>query len=182
MSQLLENYANKIIALQTRAGVWCGCVYKTTTDEIADIDNELCSQPSPSYAKWVRDQARKIIAETNQKHPGKVHFRMESSVAFDCHGLTFASRRTSISDSAEIRKILRHDGYRQIDAANVTPGDIVLYVDDGDVAHSGIVVSVPKDAPPLILSKWGKGPEALHPVDICPTFDRMAREYHRVIT
>jgi len=58
---------------------------------------------------------------------------------YNCHGLTFAARRTGISDSAVVQKILTEDGYEQInDRRSLSPGDIVLYISsiNNDIEHS----------------------------------------------
>lgn len=92
--------------------------------------------------------------------------RASTDPGFNCHGLTFGSRRASIL-SVEVATILREDGYKRIqDVANILPGDCVIYYsDEGDPEHSGIVVSVPEGplSEPQIVSKWGPGgPEVLH--------------------
>src|SRR5689334_256822 len=46
---------------------------------------------------------------------------------YNCHGLTFASRRTGIHDDGEINRILKEDGYKPIQAEHVLPGDCILY-------------------------------------------------------
>src|SRR5262245_35364311 len=40
---------------------------------------------------------------------------------FNCHGLTFASRRTWIDKSGEVQKILDDDGYVEVPLAKVKP-------------------------------------------------------------
>jgi hypothetical protein len=105
---------------------------------------------------------------------------------YNCHGLTFAARRTGISDSAVVQKILTEDGYEEInDRSLLYPGDIALYISaiNNDIEHSGIVV----DADPIdplrlrILSKWGSAHEVIHGIGDCPydaryvTFYRMTR-------
>src|SRR5271170_4067495 len=67
--------------------------------------------------------------------------RSSPSPIFNCHGLTFASRRTKIIDRANIMLILEHDEWREIDGQAAEPGDIVIYYDEaGDPNHSGMVV------------------------------------------
>ena len=53
--------------------------------------------------------------------------RSDASGICNCHGLVFASRRTSIFPE-DIHNILADDGYRQIDERDVLAGDVVLYV------------------------------------------------------
>jgi len=94
---------------------------------------------------------------------------------YNCHGLTFASRRTTIGpEDSLIPTILKDDGYEEIQKANTQPGDLILYLnpEDNEVEHSGIVVKVvesPLGSPvPHVWSKWGKGPEAIHHFGECP--------------
>ena len=99
--------------------------------------------------------------------------RTEFNPFYDCHGLTFANRRTSIDETTEINKILHHDNYELVDMSRVLEGDIVLYKDEtGDIKHSGIVVKISRESPiyPLIhvVSKWGKYKEFIHRLHDCP--------------
>jgi hypothetical protein len=98
--------------------------------------------------------------------------RTAASGRYNCHGLTFGSRRTCIDDATSIVRILVDDGYKLVDIASVMPGDVVLYYDpDGTVSHSGIVALIP-DGPlkfPQVVSKWGvAGAEYLHWVHKSP--------------
>ncbi|NQS97212.1 MAG: hypothetical protein HQ591_02050 [candidate division Zixibacteria bacterium] len=80
--------------------------------------------------------------------------------------MTFASRRTGIFDSQEIHQILKDDKYKLIALDEVLPGDIILYFsDDGDIEHSGLVITAPTKSLfgfPMIVSKWGAGHEFIH--------------------
>jgi hypothetical protein len=98
--------------------------------------------------------------------------------------LTFGSRRTQITDSTEIRKILKEDDYSKvIDISRVLPGDIIIYVSaDGDINHSGIVVEIPSGTivpVPKILSKWGGAHEVIHGYNYSP-YDTTKIEFYRV--
>jgi hypothetical protein len=105
---------------------------------------------------------------------------------YNCHGLTFAARRTQVIFS-EVAKILRDDDYIVIDYAEVTAGDIAVYrsMDTGDVEHSGIVVgrgtglvNGPPGAP-VILGKWGNLHEVAHLPPQCP-YDKCTVMYYRI--
>ena len=121
---------------------------------------------------------------TKEKYPTMI-IRSEASPMYDCHGLTFASRRTNIDKSTEIEKILNDDEYSLINERDVLPGDVVLYVDqdDGDISHSGIVVNA--EFPPeslsiiLVISKWGKFKEIIHNVNDCP-YPKTYKRYYRI--
>jgi hypothetical protein len=94
--------------------------------------------------------------------------RSDASGIYNCHGLVFASRRTSIFPE-DIHKIPEDDGYRPIDERDVLAGDVVLYLNaDGDIEHSGIVIRKPELRIPWVVSKWGDGEEFVHPTLTCP--------------
>ena len=111
-----------------------------------------------------------------QYSPPGFQCRTELNPVYNCHGLTFASRRTWIDDSSMIRNIIEDDCYELIKENDALPGDVVIYVaDDGDVEHSGVVVRAKHALElPLVCSKWGKGGEVVHPVHKSPTPRRMS--------
>ena len=99
----------------------------------------------------------------------------EACPVYNCHGLTFGSRRTQVTPA--VLPILEDDGFDLIPEKETRPGDIVLYSDArGSVVHSGFVVRVESveiimgnnSRIPVIWSKWGKGYEMIHPVGECP--------------
>lgn len=97
--------------------------------------------------------------------------RTAPSALYNCHGLTFASRRTKIISRNELGKILTDDRYEELEITEVQPGDIVVYFSEtGDAAHSGIVVEYhpPTTLLPIICSKWGKAGEFIHALLDCP--------------
>jgi|SRR5208282_140999 len=103
---------------------------------------------------------------------------------YNCHGLTFAARRTGISGSAVVQKILTEDGYERInDRSTVCPGDIILYISPitNEIEHSGIVVDAdPTDPLRLrILSKWGSAHEVIHSMGDCP-YDARNLAFYRM--
>lgn len=95
---------------------------------------------------------------------------------YNCHGLTFASRRTTVGQT--VLPILEDDGFDQVKEKETRVGDIVIYSSArGEVIHSGFVVASERteilagSQPimiPVIWSKWGKGYEMLHAVGECP--------------
>lgn len=114
-----------------------------------------------------------------------VEFRTDPIPIYNCHGMTFGSRRTTIVETFAVRKMLRDDRYEKVLAHDeVLPGDIVLYVaSDGDIQHSGIVVGRPDPTfrIPAVCSKWGKGWEVIHPANRCEYLINDAHmEYYRV--
>lgn len=136
---------------------------KTQTRCRHDIDNSQVYDFSPSEIKKFPEYASDF--------PG-VKFRNEPNPIYNCHGMTFACSRTSIGPES-VNMILSDDGYTEIQNVNeVIPGDIIIYYkDNGEIWHSGIVVSRPLDEPtklPWVVSKWGKYCEAYHQVYDCP--------------
>ncbi len=99
----------------------------------------------------------------------------EACPVYNCHGLTFGSRRTSVGPT--VLPILDDDGFDPIAEKEARPGDIVIYSDaGGQVVHSGFVIQRKqveiiigtRSAIPVIWSKWGKGYEMVHEVGECP--------------
>jgi len=102
---------------------------------------------------------------------------------YNCHGMTFASRRTGISDPSVVFQILDDDRYVEISEDKVIPGDIILYFGElNDVEHSGIIVSAPRESPlkvAKVCSKWGKYYEGIHWANNVP-YDYRYIKYYRV--
>jgi hypothetical protein len=109
------------------------------------------------------------------------HRPVKPSRKYNCHGLTFASRRTWIDSPAEIAKIIKEDEYEEVPFEKVMAGDIAIYYVDGDAEHSGIVVSVNELKVPIILSKWGPYHEVVHPVSRSE-YDASNIRYYRITT
>jgi hypothetical protein len=124
------------------------------------IENELNLEPPFAGLEL---QARDLV----RKYPHAQSRPVGPTIAYDCHGLTFASRRTRIWRATEIQKILHDDGYVQVARADVLAGDIAVYFKDGDAEHSGIVVEKGSLIPKL-LSKWGDCQEFVHFANDCP--------------
>lgn len=119
------------------------------------------------------------------KYLGALHRPTAVSYTYNCHGLTFSSRRTQIIDPAEVRKILTQDSYQKIERADILSGDIVVYVGpEGDIEHSGIIMEVDKTMLipiPLVLSKWGVAHEVVHRLPYCPYVSTNV-EFYRVVS
>jgi hypothetical protein len=126
-------------------------------------------------------RAGDIIAseEYKRKYSSGKHRPIAPSRKYNCHGLTFASRRTWIWAPAEITKILKDDDYTLVNLEDVLPGDVVVYFTSGDAEHSGIVIH--NDVVPIILSKWGAAHEVIHRVNECP-YDSTQISYYRIKT
>ncbi len=101
----------------------------------------------------------------------------------NCHGMTFGSRRAEITSSKEISKILREDGYEDVNPENILPGDIIICFSEGDFEHSAMVLSIPKESDymkiPIVCSKWGCWSEVIHYANCCP-YDFSQTRYYRI--
>ncbi len=110
-------------------------------------------------------------------------FRTSLIPVYNCHGMTFASRRTAIDETEAVRTIINEDAYDELPVGEVLPGDIIVYFSpEGDVEHSGIVAQVVRGPgevlTPLVYSKWGKGSEVLHAWGDCPYVPNV--RYYRI--
>lgn len=141
------------------------------------IRNDIPNSQSHEFGSYEESQ----FPELEEKHNRAV-FREPPNPIYNCHGLTFASRRTGITDNNALKTILHDDGYQEVERADVLPGDIILYYyEDGDVEHSGVVISKPVSQLkiPWVLSKWGRFKEVVHYANDCPYEFRNAK-YYRV--
>jgi hypothetical protein len=141
--------------------------------------NAIVNQQSFEIPNFERAQFRDLQTRFNA-----MQVRTDPTPIFNCHGLTFAARRTCISDSAEIAKILKEDAYMEIPADEVLPGDVIIYhSENGDYEHSGVVVESPAQSEslkiPRVVSKWGKYCEVLHFANHCP-YNYPGARYYRI--
>ena len=123
------------------------------------------------------------ITDYRKSYLGAIHRPVGPCETYNCHGLTFAARRTRIWQSAEITKILKDDDYEEVRRDGVLAGDIAVYYEarTGDAEHSGVVVSNELVHGPRILSKWGSAHEVVHYLGQCP-FDASNVKFYRVTT
>jgi hypothetical protein len=142
------------------------------TSKRRGIDNHQDSEITEPYRRWFRTLPN--------LHPNAVP-RTQPSPLFNCHGLTFASRRTKIVDWKNIQKVLADDAWIEIPLKQTLPGDIVIYFDDeGDANHSGIVVEgLGGNVIPKICSKWGNAGEFLHWLSDVPSFYGPVHRFYR---
>ena len=136
------------------------------------IENECDHEPVTAGEAQVSERHRVTYQNV-------VHRRTQPTRRYNCHGLTFGSRRTRIWNAEAVRRILSEDDYRIIAVNDVEPGDIAVYYLNGDVEHSGVVVSVSGLKVPIVLSKWGDLHEVIHQVPLCP-YDSTMVVYYRI--
>jgi hypothetical protein len=101
--------------------------------------------------------------------------RRSTSTTYNCCGLVFASRRTSIDP--EDLEMVREDEYRVIPENEVLPGDVVIYRDEtSNIVHVGVLLEKRLSASELddhllVLSQWGFYGEYIHlSKDVPPGF------------
>jgi len=136
------------------------------------VENEIDRRP-------VRAGDEQACEDCRRAYPNARHRPTPPSRKYNCHGLTFAARRTWIWKPSEITKILNDDEYEPVNLCDIMPGDIAVYTRNGDVEHSGVVIE--GGYVPMILSKWGPAHEVLHRVNDCP-YDAMQVSYYRITT
>ena len=94
---------------------------------------------------------------------------------YNCHGLVFASRRTGVpppgvDSTGLIDRILQEDQFVRVTEANAREGDIVLWRQGGDIAHTGIVCR--EERVPIrvifVWSMWGGLGEFVHRMPLSP--------------
>ena len=137
------------------------------------LGREIPNSQDPDQAPGV---AAKLLEDLRRNYPF-ARMRRAPTGLYNCHGLTFACRRTGIYDPEDIEKILKDDGYRQIKPMETQPGDIVMYRDGREISHTAAIIQVDCSnmlaggQATLVVSKWGQGGEYIHVVKNDPYKD-----------
>jgi len=140
--------------------------------------NSIDNYQSEYIGNFERKQFEEIVSGFNE-----CTFKGRPTAMYNCHGFTFASQRTNIGGSDEVKRILDEDDYNEIKKDSVLPGDIIIYYsENGDVEHSGVVIQVYNEdlVYPKIISKWGKYKVAIHHANNSP-YTMINAKYYRVI-
>lgn len=101
-------------------------------------------------------------------------FQGDPNPLYNCHGLTFASKRTGVYEDTEVWKIIKDEYFEIKSDKEVLIGDILIYYDnDNGILHSAIVVkaenSNPADLADIwVLSKIRKHKEIVHNYNFSP--------------
>lgn len=128
------------------------------------IPNEQALEHPPERLKYV--------AQLWQQQRPNAKLR-SMTAAYNCMGMVFGCRRTSI-DPEHLERILKDDDFEKLDSvSNAERGDVAVYRKGGEVQHVGIVIQVVPDVEKatnklLILSQWGSDGEWIHPHDCVP--------------
>jgi hypothetical protein len=142
------------IALETRLG--------------RPIENYVEVDPPPFHS---RNQYQALVDRCGRDW----RERKPATGVYNCAGHVWASRRTTILDPEDWKRILDDDGYRELQNGEVPwPGDIVAYLDQdqgGEILHVGRVYHLARGlaegSPPIpwVISKWNStSGESLHQV------------------
>lgn len=82
---------------------------------------------------------RRQAQDYHRRFGSSVEPRGAACAQYNCHGMTFASRRTNVTLDEAVELIIEDDNYVKIDDGSIKPGDVALYFKGGRVEHSGIV-------------------------------------------
>jgi hypothetical protein len=80
----------------------------------------------------------------------------------NCHGWVFTGGHFQLGGS-DVAVILKENDYQEIPEPR--PGDLVVYRENGNISHTGIVRYVAAGQPVLVESKWGNLGIYIHPID-----------------
>ena len=137
-----------------------------------DIENEVGPELTDDHLRLYEALVNKFGATWQRRKP--------ATAGYNCAGHIWASRRTSIYEFEEVRKILEDDGYRRTD--HPLPDDVVLYTDQQiGWLHASRVIQLQEGITaqsrpiPLVVSKMNWGGEVIHSAFhspfTSPTFD-----------
>lgn len=123
------------------------------TSRGVEILNQIELPPNLQCIKreelWIKKFGTNWITRTNPRG------------VYNCAGLVWASRRTSILKNSEWGKIYEHDKYRKLNNEPPQPGDLAIYTDDKvGYLHVGLVIRIEpgivsnSELFHRIISKW----------------------------
>jgi len=109
-------------------------------------------------------QSANLYAAKRKQHPGWAQ-RKPAAGVYNCAGMVWASRRTTLPEPSDWRRVLQEDNYRQVRRGELPHvGDLVVYVRKGytEILHVAVVFSVdrfighdPSGGVAIrVLSKW----------------------------
>ena len=143
------------------------------------LGRHIENEQSDEVTLWDKKQ----YVDLEKRFGTLVRPRTDPCPRYNCHGMTFAARRTAIASPLSVRQMLHEDQYKEVPKGEVMPGDLILYYGEhGDVEHSGLVVEPPTAdqlGVPLVYSKWGKYKELLHRGNQCP-YNFASAKYFRI--
>lgn len=137
-----------------------------------------------SLREYLRDNT--VATETENalqllgSRKDNVQVRSISEYPYNCVGMVLGNRRAWIElDSDEIENILTMDGYEKVLHKDLAVGDVVLYEQNDEFTHIGVVIYL--DSQNVnniwILSKWGFAGEVIHHVLDVPSGYGLVSQY-----
>jgi hypothetical protein len=130
---LLGGGGERRIALETRSG--------------RPIENTI--EPEPG------DRERRLYEVRRNRFGAGWFNRKPPCGVYNCYGMLFASRRTSILADVQIPDILRDDGFRRIPETEAVVGDVVLYREKtAGLLHAARITRKDELRALYALSKW----------------------------
>jgi hypothetical protein len=133
-----------------------------------ELENYIA--PPPSF------QAANFYAAKRKQHPGWMQ-RKPATGTYNCAGMVWASRRTTLPEPSDWRKVLQDDGYRKLQRwERACFGDVVVYSrkEYTEILHVALVFSITRinESDPessvviRALSKWdNQSGEDIHALD-----------------
>jgi hypothetical protein len=148
-----------VVLLVANLGLW-GAVGLGAHNLTTSKGNPIAHSHNPETVTPAQKEF--MEASDAQLIPGKRTVEAPPSSTYDCHGKTFDAEASWINDD-QVEKILNDDGYKPVPAGGARLGDVVVYRNNGQVTHSGIVTGIDSDGNVTeVCSKWGKGFEYRH--------------------
>lgn len=109
-----------------------------------------------------------------------VKVRSISEYPYNCVGMVLGNRRAWIDlVTEEIETSLKLDGYAKTSQDKLSVGDVVLYKNEDEFTHIGVVISVDiRDVVDIwVLSKWGFAGEMIHHLHDVPSEYGLASQF-----
>lgn len=113
-----------------------------------------------------------------KKH--SVRVRSTSEFPYNCVGMVLGNRRAWIDmDTENIESSLTKDGYKRVSQHLLTVGDIVLYEQENEFTHIGMVIFVDNQdvKNTSVLSKWDFAGEFVHHLHDVPSDYGVASQF-----
>lgn len=183
------------------AGIVSVSLYKYEADEEASLDEEMSAMQQLAWKPVLHNATDSLVAtdagnavelqepDTRRDTAEMAHLerRILDQMSFgfavirqngvddgaNCHGWVFTGGKYWLGPDM-VTKILNENGYRPVSVPLV--GDVAVYFDHDQVAHTAVVKYLGDDAP-IVEGKWGWMGVFLHPADQSP-YGQSITYYH----
>jgi len=102
-----------------------------------------------------------LEADFNQAKPLKPPTR-----AYNCHGFAYAPEHPGWFN---VPDLFLRDHYSSQPCESAQPGDVIIYINGGLIAHSAVVIKAEGGKIKMVQSKWGAIAEVKHPPEHVPS-------------